>query len=54
LQKLAILMGSTKTHLSLIERGLVQPQGITQERIAEALGVPREELFPAVSEEATA
>ncbi len=33
-------------HLSKIERGLVNPHGTTKERIAAALAVPREVLFP--------
>lgn len=40
-------------HLSRIERGEVQARGIMQERLAEALGVPRDELFPPEEEAAS-
>lgn len=52
---LATVMGHPQLqgHLSRIERGEVQARGITQERIAEALGVPRDELFPLEDEKAS-
>lgn len=38
--------------ISTIERGLHEPSPLTQERIARALGVTREELFPEPEEAA--
>jgi HTH-type transcriptional regulator, competence development regulator len=46
LRKLALLSGIDAAHLSRIERGIIRPGGITQERIAAALLVDRDELFP--------
>jgi transcriptional regulator with XRE-family HTH domain len=53
LLQLATVMGkpSIEAHLSRIERGLADPTGITKERIAEALGIAREDLFPYEAEE---
>jgi transcriptional regulator with XRE-family HTH domain len=46
LRKLGALVGSDIAHLSKIERGLIIPNGITREKIADALGIPRHVLFP--------
>jgi transcriptional regulator with XRE-family HTH domain len=54
LKHLAALAGTTESHLSKIERGLVEPFGITKEAIADALEMPRAEVFPAQPETAEA
>ncbi len=46
LKRLSAVTGIAEAQLSRIERGLVTPRGITEERIAEGLQVPRHELFP--------
>lgn len=52
LKKLSALTGVAEAQLSRIEREVVEPRGITQERIADALGVPRDVLFPEPQEAA--
>jgi transcriptional regulator with XRE-family HTH domain len=46
LKQLAALLGTDAGHLSRIERGLIEPQGLTKERIANKLRRKREFLFP--------
>jgi transcriptional regulator with XRE-family HTH domain len=46
LGQLAAILGTDPGHLSRIERGLVEPRGITKERLAKALGRRREAVFP--------
>lgn len=55
LKQLETLTGLQESHLSKIERRLISPNGITKEKLAEALNTPREILFPEDgAEEATA
>jgi transcriptional regulator with XRE-family HTH domain len=43
---LAVKAGIDPSHLCRIETGVFRPRLITQEKIARALGVPRQQLFP--------
>jgi transcriptional regulator with XRE-family HTH domain len=43
--ELARRVGIRASHLCAIEKGRWIPRDVTQEKIARALGVPREELF---------
>jgi transcriptional regulator with XRE-family HTH domain len=47
LKEFATILGSTESHLSKVERGLIVPHGITQARWARLIGVDRNSLFPA-------
>lgn len=45
-KQLAAAAGIDPTHLCRIEQGIFRPRPITQEKIARALGIPRNDLFP--------
>lgn len=53
LRKVELLTGIGESYLSKLERGLVTPNGITRERLAEVYGVSRDELFPEDAEVAS-
>lgn len=44
-QRLAELANVSPSYLNKIEQGKRRPSGIMQERLAEALGIERDELF---------
>lgn len=45
-ERLAQLVGVTHSTIARVERGEVQPHRLTKRAIAEAFGVPVEQLFP--------
>lgn len=44
--KLGLLTGILQSKLSLIENSLIEPGDDEKQRLAEALGVKQEEIFP--------
>lgn len=50
--ELARAAGIHKAHLSRIERGFWIPRDVTQQKLANALGVTRDDLFPQTEEAA--
>ncbi|HCR42355.1 TPA: hypothetical protein DIV45_03325 [Patescibacteria group bacterium] len=46
-KELSKISGISQVQISFIENGLSEPMELTKQRLAEALGVPVETLFPA-------
>ena len=44
--KLSLLTGILQSKLSLIENSLIEPRDNEKQRLAQALGVKQEEIFP--------